>query len=85
MQAEGVDCSAKIIRIARVFSEDGTLDEPKEGARQARRSWYFLWVAAPAVRYDQNCKVSFFPFSWEENFHSWLRSSEGSTHVPLPG
>jgi hypothetical protein len=31
LQAEGVDCSAKIIRIARTFSEDGTLDRPKSG------------------------------------------------------
>ena len=28
---EDVDCSAKMIRIARAFSEDGTLDTPKSG------------------------------------------------------
>ena len=31
LQSEDVDCSGKTIRIARAFSEDGTLDTPKSG------------------------------------------------------
>jgi integrase len=78
LQPEDLDCSSKTIRIARAFSEDGTLDSPKSG--HGRTVEMSQSLADTLTAHELLRKQETLKYGWSE-LPSWLFVSKTGTAV----
>src|SRR5262245_36854928 len=78
LQPEDLDCAAKTIRIARAFSEDGTLDTPKSGHGRTVDLSQSLAVTIEA--HERTRRQDKLKYGWAE-LPPWLFATKEGTPV----